>query len=281
MPEPRALLCPFCRGLNSAGERRCFRCGRALPGPLASGGIGLLRAALGVEAPMTRLLLGLCVLVFGLAIASDRKFPIWISDQFALSTTLRFGALYPGVGREEPWRYLAAVFMHFNVLHIAMNGWSLASIGPAAERQFGSARFVVLFVLCGVLGFFASEQWYGAEPHLTVGASGAIFGTVGSVIGVAYARHDPNWKQTLVQNMVNLAILGLAFPVNNAAHLGGLATGALLGFAFTKERRTLKLGWTFAALAAVLLALSPISIALSNASPTWREVRAVEVDQRR
>jgi rhomboid protease GluP len=279
MPDQRAQLCPFCRGLNSAGERRCYRCGRPLPGPLASGTIGFVRNALGSEAPVTRVLIGLCVLVFALSIASDHKLPIWPSDQFSVSTVIRFGALFRGSLELEPWRLLAAVFVHFNILHIVMNGWSLTSIGPAAEREFGSARFAVLFVLCGVLGFVASEQWYGMNPHLTAGASGAVFGTFGSVIGVAYARRDPNWKQILIQNVVSLAILGLAFPVNNAAHVGGLVSGALLGFAFSKERRSVWLGWLFVALAVISIALSPLSVALSNASPIWREVRAEEAEE--
>jgi rhomboid protease GluP len=280
MADQRAQVCPFCRGLNSAGERRCYRCGRPLPGPVATGAIAFFRDALGSEAPVTRLLLGLCVLVFALSIASDHSLPIWPSDQFSVSTVIRFGALFRGSLELEPWRLLAAVFVHFNILHIVMNGWSLTSVGPAAEREFGSARFAVLFVLSGVLGFVASEQWYGASPHLTAGASGAVFGTFGSVIGVAYARRDPNWKQVLIQNVVSLAILGLAFPVNNAAHVGGLVAGAALGFAFSKERRNPWLGRLFVVFAVICVLLAPISVALSNASPIWREVRAEEVNAR-
>jgi membrane associated rhomboid family serine protease len=279
MSEPRAQLCPFCRGLNSAGERQCYRCGRPLPGPLASGAIGFFRNAVSGEVPITRALLGLCVLVCALCVASDRKLPIWISDQFSLSTAVRFGGLLGPLGRLEPWRYLAAVFVHANVLHIAMNGWALTSVGPAAERQFGSARFVVLFMLSGILGFVASDQWYGGSGPPTVGASGAIFGAFGSVIGVAYARRDPNRKQILIQNVVNLAILGLVFPVNNAAHVGGLVSGALLGFLFSKEKRELKLGGLFVGLAVVLFVLAPVSIVLSNASPIWRTLRVQELNR--
>jgi membrane associated rhomboid family serine protease len=248
-----------------------------LPGPLVSGAVGFVRELMGTEAPMTRLLLGLCVLVTGLSIASDRRIPIWITDEFKVSTLLRFGALYSPLGEIEPWRFLAAVFVHANVLHIAMNGWSLTSIGPTAEREFGSARFAILFLLSGIFGFVASDQWYGGMGPLTVGASGAVFGSFGSVIGLLYARRDPSWKQVLVQNLVSLAILGLAFPVNNAAHLGGLVTGAVLGFLFSRERRRLELGWLATALAVILIALSPVSVLLSNASPVWRQHRALEI----
>jgi len=275
MPDQRAQLCPFCRGLNSAGERRCYRCGRPLPGPLASGAIGFVRNALGSDAPITRALLGLCVLVCGLCVASDRRLPIF--DQFSASTMFRFGGLFGPLGQLEPWRYLAAVFVHQNLLHIAMNGFWLVTLGPSAERQFGSARFVVLFMLSGIIGFVVSDQWYGSAGPPTVGASGAIFGAFGSVIGVAYARRDPNWKQILIQNVVRLAFLGLMFRVNNAAHVGGFVAGALLGFLFSKEKRELRLGGPFVILAVVLFVLAPVSILLSNASPIWRMQRAQEL----
>ncbi|HEY4105147.1 MAG TPA: rhomboid family intramembrane serine protease [Polyangiaceae bacterium] len=278
MPE-RAHLCPFCKGLNSAGERRCYRCGRALPGPLVSAALDFVRDTLGSEAPMTRALLGFCLLVCGLSVASDRRLPIWISDQFSGATLLRFGALVGPLGAIEPWRYLAAVFVHMNVLHIGLNGWSLVAVGPTAEREFGSARFAVLFIVSGVLGFVVSDQWYGGAGPLTAGASGAICGAFGSVVGVAYARRDSRWKQVLVQNLVNLAIIGFAFPVNNAAHVGGLVVGAGLGFLFDKERRRFGLGKLAVALSAMLLALVPLSVVLANASPFWRAERARESAQ--
>jgi rhomboid protease GluP len=239
---------------------------------------GLWRSVAAVQAPITRALLGLCVLTFALSSASAHTLPIWPSARFAISTMIRFGALFADSARLEPFRYLASVFVHFNVLHLLMNGWSLSSIGPSAEREFGSARFALLFISCGVLGFVASEQWYGAAPHLTAGASGAIFGCVGSMIGLGYARRAANRHQVLSQNVVNLVILGMVFPVNNAAHVAGFLVGALLGYLFDKEPRGAKLDWVFRVLAALCLLLSPISLALSNASPVWREARAAEAD---
>jgi len=276
MPS-QATICPFCRGLNSAGERRCYRCGRPLPGPLASGLIGFFQNTFSGDSAITRVLLGLNLLVFALCLVSDHRLPIY-SDQFSASTMLRFGELVGTISSVEPWRYLAAMFVHYNVLHIGMNLWSFSSVGPAAERELGKARFVMLFVLSGALGFVLSGLWYGISPP-TAGASGAIFGTFGSVVGVAYARRDPNWKQVLLQNAISMAIIAYMFRANNAAHFGGLVTGALLGFAFTKESRKLKLDALFGVFAGLLLALCIASVALSVASPIWRIVRAQEMSQ--
>jgi len=270
MPDQRARLCPYCRTLNSPDERTCHRCGRALPGPAATGVLDTARQLLDGHAPITRGLLGWCLLMTALCIATERHIPLWITDGFRPRTLARFGALFRSAGELEPWRYLGAVFLHANVLHIAVNGWSLAAIGPAAEHRFGRARYLVLFMLTGILGFVASSWWYGAAGPLTVGASGAICGLVGSVVGDAYARRDPAWKSILWANLVNLAILALMLPVNNAAHVGGMAVGAVLGFVFRREPRHRALDRAYLVLALILVGLTPASAILSNASPIWR-----------
>lgn len=272
----QSKLCPFCRGLNSAGERRCYRCGRSLPGPLATGVIGFFKNTLGAESAMTRLFVGLCIAVFALCFASEHRLPLWGTQAFALSTVLRFGGIAGTLAQAQPWRYFSAVFVHFNLLHVGMNCFVLASVGAAAERELGKARFVLLFVLTGALGFVASDLWAGGISAPTAGASGAVFGLFGAVIGSAYARRDPNWKQILVQNLVWVVILGFMGSVNNAAHLGGLAVGSLLGFLFNKEPRKLNLDATFAVVAAVLVAFSVASVVLSAASPIWRLVKSQE-----
>jgi rhomboid protease GluP len=280
MPKP-ASLCPFCRGLNSAGERRCYRCGRSLPGPLASGLIGFFQNTLRADNAMTRLFVGLCIAVFALCFASEHQLPMWGTQSFAVSTVLRFGGLLNQLGTLQPWRYFSAVFVHFNLLHVGMKCFVLASIGVTAERELGKARFVLLFVLTGALGFVASDLWnaWQNNPLLspTAGASGAVFGLFGSVIGIAYARRDPNWKQVLVQNLVWIVVLSFMGSVNNAAHVGGLITGALLGFLFNKEPRKLNLDRAFGVVAAVLVVLSLASVALSAVSPIWRLVKNQEM----
>lgn len=248
-----------------------------LPGKLATGVIGFFQNSLSGDGVMTRATLGFCVIVFALCFASEHRLPLWGHDSFALSTMLRFGAIAGSLPQSQPWRYLAAVFVHFNVLHLAMNGLWLARMGAVVERELGKARYVILFVLSGVLGFVASDVWYGFTGPPTAGASGAVFGLFGAAVGVAYAKRDPNWTQILIQNVVWLLILAFASNVNNAAHAGGLASGALLGFLFTKEPRKLRLDLPLALAAGLLLAFSVTSVVLSAVSPIWRMVREQEM----
>jgi membrane associated rhomboid family serine protease len=242
---------------------------------LATGVVGFFRETLSGEAPFTRLFLGLNLLVFALCMVSDHRLPLF-QDNFRISTTVRFGALVGRLGAAQPWRYLSAVFVHFNVLHVGMNCWVLSRVGASAERELGKARFVVLFVISGVLGFVVSTLWSGGVDPPTAGASGALFGLFGSVVGILLARRNPAWKQALLENLVWIAILAFMGPINNAAHVGGLAAGALLGFLFSKEPRKLRLDLPFGLIAGLLLVLSLASVVLSALSPAWRIVRDQE-----
>jgi membrane associated rhomboid family serine protease len=281
-------LCPSCGRLNSAGEARCFYCNKRLPGPALATLLDAYRSVFGGELAMTRILIGMNVVVFGLCVALDQRLPLASGllgsldeSRFRWSTLLRLGAL-PGellIGpmQVEPWRYLSAVFLHGSVLHLVFNMLAIASFGGVLERQLGSARYAVLFFATGILGFMVSDYW-AADYPLTVGASGSAFGLLGARVGVLYARRDPGWKDELIRNAVLAAVLALAMRVNTAAHLGGAAAGVVLGLLFEKEPRRARLTPLFAVIAVIGLLSSVASIVLSNKSPLWREVRDLEMN---
>lgn len=282
-------ICPACGKLNGAGESRCFYCQRRLPGPLASALTDVWKSVLGEDFPMTKLLVGLNLLVFGLCVAIDKNVPLF-SGGFRASTLVRFGALardiYYGQPELEVWRYLSAMFVHGSLLHVGFNLLALTDLGRALESHLRPARFTVVFLLSGILGFVVSGYWslftappFGPAPLFTVGASGGVFGLLGALIGVLYARRDPAWKQALLRNAIFAAILALAFPVNTPAHLGGAVVGTVLGFALEKERRPARLAGLFRVLAVLGVLASVGSLVLSQASSLWKTVRALELDR--
>jgi rhomboid protease GluP len=270
-------VCPHCGALNSAHETRCYRCGRAFPGPLARGAVDLYHSVLGRELQLTKLFIGLCVLVFALTTLDAHKFQIF--GGYARSTELRFGALIAPLGRVEPWRYLSACFFHFGLLHLGLNMWALWDLGRALEPRLGSARFCIIFVVTGFVGFAASGFWYSMQPisPATGGASGGLFGLIGALVGYLYAKRDPIWKQFLGRVVIYTVIFSLAMPVNNIAHAVGGISGAPLGYLFYKEarpwRRAKLLGW----IAAGLVVASLASVVLAQRSPYWKMVRRQEI----
>lgn len=280
-PPMAARVCPYCRELNSASETRCYRCGRRLPGPLAEGISRTARELLGAEAPFTRLLLVLELIVFGLLVAADRRFPIGFgagpNGAFRASTLLRFGALGGVAGDTEPWRLLSAVFVHASVLHVGMNLWMFTDLGARLERELGGARAALIFLVSGVLGFVASEHWYGYHL-LTVGASGGVFGQIGAEVGILRARKDPEWRRSLARSVLYALLLSFALPgVNTAAHLGGFAAGIALGFVLEHEHSRLKLEIPLRVVAGLTMLGAVVAVLLSTQSVVWQLERAREL----
>jgi membrane associated rhomboid family serine protease len=274
-------VCPHCRRLNGADESVCHSCGRPLAGRVSKAGQSAYRKILGTELVITRLFVGLCVGVFALGAASTGGFPpIW-GDSFPISQLLRWGAIGSELGRAEPWRYLSAVFVHLNLVHLGLNMLSLVYLGRTFEQQVGSGRLVLLFVVTGTIGFVASDLWhtFRGMPWVTAGASGSLFGLMGAFIGWLYSRRDPEWKDVLLRFAVYAAVFALTFPVNNAAHLGGFIAGFPLGYLLQRERRPERLDRAFGVVAVLLVMLSVASVVLSVRSPVWKELRRYEVER--
>jgi membrane associated rhomboid family serine protease len=143
------------------------------------------------------------------------------------------------VFQHEYWRALTSMFIHIGVLHLAVNMYSLWRIGAFVERMLGGPLYVLVYVLAGLGGAFASVLWN--PVNVSAGASGAIFGLFGFVMGFAIQARDllpPDAAKSLWDGILaTLAInLFLAFSVpylDNAAHLGGAGVGLLAGFVAT------------------------------------------------
>ena len=145
------------------------------------------------------------------------------------------GALIPALVAEgQVWRLVSSVFLHSGFLHLALNMLSLYFLGSFVENAFGRGRFLALYALSGLSGGIA-YLYFGGFDIPAVGASGAIFGLLGGILGYALRRGTFTWQNPVIrQLLILLAInlwIGLSIPnVSNTAHLGGLAGGFAFGF---------------------------------------------------
>lgn len=133
----------------------------------------------------------------------------------------------------EYWRALAAMFLHVNLLHLATNTFSLWQLGTLYERMFGSRRLLLTYFATGLLGSFISARMLPPNA-VGVGASGAIFGILGSFI--FSILRSPRWRHEkfLFGQLVFWAAANLILPqfvpnIDQAAHIGGLISGLILG----------------------------------------------------
>ncbi len=150
---------------------------------------------------------------------------------------LRWGANYrPLTLGGEWWRLLTSAFVHFGIFHIAFNMWALASAGLLAERLFGNYVFSGIYLVSAILGSLASLIFH-TQPVVSAGASGAIFGVFGALVGYAAVQKGsvpksawlPLWKSSTSCVLSNL-VLGFCIPgIDNAAHVGGLLAGLVGG----------------------------------------------------
>jgi membrane associated rhomboid family serine protease/Flp pilus assembly protein TadD len=148
---------------------------------------------------------------------------------------LRWGADYgPYTLGGQYWRLITSMFIHFGIIHIFGNMWCLWSLGRLAEKLLGSVSVLGTYLLTGVGASLLSLSW---DPmRVSAGASGAIFGIAGVLITTLYyGKHNlpKDDVRRLLGYVVRFSLLNLLFGlrghVDNAAHLGGLVTGLLIG----------------------------------------------------
>ena len=149
-----------------------------------------------------------------------------------LSFGANFAALTTG---GEWWRLFTCTFIHFGIVHLAFNMWALWDSGRLVERLFGNAWFFALYVFAGICGSSASMFWN--QEVISGGASGAVFGVFGALL--AYMAKERGSIPDAALNHLRIStstfvVYSLFYGfvqsgIDNAAHLGGLAGGFIMG----------------------------------------------------
>ena len=136
----------------------------------------------------------------------------------------------------EYWQLLTAMFVHFGFLHIIFNMFALYYFGRLNETYFSSRRYFVIYFASGFLGNLVS-LFVLPVATLSGGASGAIFGLVGSY--VAIARKASHMGAALLYAIMMLVYSGVGYSgmdVNNFAHIFGFVGGLGLGLMLSRSR---------------------------------------------
>jgi len=162
-----------------------------------------------------------------------------------------------GVATGEFYRLGTSAFLHAGVVHLLLNMFALAALGPQLETALGRLRFAALYLLSALGGSVAAFLLAPVQTP-SVGASGAIFGLFGAYY-VVVRRLGGNTGSILGLLAVNLVITFTLPFIDWRAHLGGLVTGtaiaAVLAYAPRGERRTLVQAGGCALVAVLLIVL--------------------------
>ncbi len=182
------------------------------------------------QTPATAVLMGINVLVFVIETLAGGSRNAEVAYLFGAQAT-------PWIEQGQVWRLFTAMFLHFGLMHIVCNMWSLSCVGPGIEHFFGVGRYLAIYLGAGLLGNLST---WGIE-HITgiyavsAGASGAIFGVFGAYLALYLLpsmRGRVNLRAIVITLILNVAY-GLTYAnVNMVAHFGGLAGGALIAALF-------------------------------------------------
>ena len=202
--------------------------------------VGLVAALPSVRPVVTPILIAINVAVFAAMVASGVSFLTPAPQQ-----VLRWGANFGMATLSgEWWRLFSSMFLHFGIMHLALNMWCLWNLGTLAAKLMGRGTFALLYLFSGLGGSLLSLAWH--PMLISAGASGAIFGLAGGLAALLYlgkvaapaAAIKKAQSSILLFVLYNLGYGAMKAGIDNAAHLGGLLAGLAVGAALQPGERT-------------------------------------------
>lgn len=149
---------------------------------------------------------------------------------------LAWGADFqPLIAKGEIWRLLTSAFLHIGIFHLLMNMYALFYIGILLEPLLGKTRFLAGYLIAGVAASVTSVLLHGNT--VSAGASGAIFGMYGIFLALLLSNLiEKSERQKLLKSIAIFVAINLIYSakagIDGAAHIGGLLSGVVIGFAF-------------------------------------------------
>lgn len=151
------------------------------------------------------------------------------------NTLIDFGANYILLTKAgEYYRLITSGFLHIGVIHLLLNMYSLYIVGSQVEYFYGKVKYIIIYLFSLIMGSLFTVALSSVNT-VSAGASGAIFGLLGSILyfGVKYRGYIGN---SLVNQIVPVVVLNLIIGfttpgIGNAAHIGGLIGGYLISMA--------------------------------------------------
>lgn len=173
---------------------------------------------------ITNIIIALCVIVFAATVLSGGN----ILGINGIILYL-FGAnIKEAVVAGEVYRLITAAFLHASIFHLLFNLYALYIIGNQVENYIGKFKFLIVYLISAISGSLMSCIF---NTSISVGASGAIFGLLGSLLYFGY--HFRLYLGSVLKTQIipliilNLCLGFLDSSIDNAAHIGGLIGGYL------------------------------------------------------
>ena len=186
---------------------------------------------------ITPILVEINVLIFLIMMLAGLGFRNFRPDDL-----LAWGALNGHlVADGQVWRLVSYMFVHTGFIHLFNNMIALLLVGYFLEPVVRPRKLIVSYLASGVVAAVASLLYN--QNVVAAGASGAIFGLYGILFWLIASKNEELKKERVlmilivVQFAINLVIGALTPWIDNAAHLGGFATGLAIGAYLSRSLR--------------------------------------------
>lgn len=277
-------ICPECMIPASVGHQcpECVAEGRRTQRPVRTAFGG---STVGMNGYATKVLIGINVIMLALSTISAKsagalagggmggllggetplldRFGVIGQQTFVSRATGAIVRQVPyGIADDQYYRLFTAMFMHYGLIHLAMNMYALWMLGRPLEAMLGPTRFTALYVICGLGGSVSS---YLFQPDaLSAGASTAIFGLFGALFMVLH-KLGRNASSVVPIIVINVIFTLIVPGISISGHLGGLVTGFLVGAGIARAPRRNR--------NRIQAAMFLAAIALMGALTLWQTVR--------
>jgi membrane associated rhomboid family serine protease len=191
--------------------------------------------------PVTMSICTLWVVVYVLIVAAAAAHGTPLTSRAILLGTggeYRFGSMsLHALEQGEFWRAITSTFVHYGIIHLAMNLFGMYQLGCLVESWYGRGQFLAIYVAIGtggnlLSGLFRYET--GADARInSAGGSTVVLGLVALCAVVGWrskTRMGDYLRSQMVKVLILTALLGLMPRIDNWGHAGGALVGALIGF---------------------------------------------------
>lgn len=196
----------------------------------------MIKQNLRLMAPVNAVIVAVNVLAFiVLEILGDTENTIFMLEHGASFAPLIFAG-------HEYWRLLTCMFLHFGIRHLFNNMLVLAFVGDRLEKSVGKVRYLIIYFGGGLLSSLISAglNYFGSDFYVSAGASGAVFAVVGALAWIIIINrgqlYDISMRQIVLFIIFSIYLGFQGGGVDNAAHVGGLVSGFILGALLCRRR---------------------------------------------
>ena len=187
---------------------------------------------------VTKVIMITCILMYLISAYFDRNI-----FELSASTLYKLGAnANIGLKNYELYRLVIYMFLHGGIIHLLVNMYSLSIVGNLIETYFGKLKMIIIYIFSGIGAGLLSSVIH--TTGVSIGASGAIFGLLGSLLYFGY-HYRVYMGEALIKSIIPIVVInlliGFTIPgIDVYAHIGGLICGYLISMAVGIDGKTSK-----------------------------------------